>query len=310
VPDLELLRALAPPVEPPPPDLVARTRRRVLRERRRRPMLVLTPIAVGAAILAVVLTQLGGGQTFAAAAVRAAEGSPRLLVDGWKVTRVDEWDAGTGEMTFAGDGRTLEVRWQPEDNGNKDLERVGSATITGATAFVGRYPGTDDFTARWRDGDAFVSARSVAPSTQAFLDTLARLQRVSAEEWLEALPPTAVKPGVQADAVRSMLDGIPVPSGFRTPTAGAATRDRYQLGAKVAGALACSWIVRWMDGDKAAAPALASSRTWPILLEMNAEGDFPEVVWQYADAVNGKGSVPAGKLGLTVDETYKDALGC
>jgi hypothetical protein len=43
---------------------------------------------------------------------------------------------------------------------------------------------------------------------------------------------------------------------------------------------------------------------------MNADGDYPEVVWQYADAVNGKGDVPAGKLGLTVEETCTDALGC
>ena len=29
-----------------------------------------------------------------------------------------------------------------------------------------------------------------------------------------------------------------------------------------------------------------------------------------ADAINGKGTVPGGKLGLTVDGTYKDAFGC
>ena len=43
---------------------------------------------------------------------------------------------------------------------------------------------------------------------------------------------------------------------------------------------------------------------------MNDEGDYPEAVWMYADAVNGKSAVPAGKLGLTVDESYRDALGC
>jgi len=43
---------------------------------------------------------------------------------------------------------------------------------------------------------------------------------------------------------------------------------------------------------------------------MDAEGDYPEVVWQYADAVNGKSAVSGGKLGLTVHGTYADALGC
>ena len=33
-------------------------------------------------------------------------------------------------------------------------------------------------------------------------------------------------------------------------------------------------------------------------------------VWEYADAVNGRSAVPAGKLGLTVDQTYEAALGC
>jgi hypothetical protein len=67
----------------------------------------------------------------------------------------------------------------------------------------------------------------------------------------------------------------------------------------------------WLRGDKAtAAKALATSREWPLLREMDAEGDYPEVVWQYADAINGKGDVPGGKLGLTVGGTYKDAFGC
>ena len=74
--------------------------------------------------------------------------------------------------------------------------------------------------------------------------------------------------------------------------------------------MVCGWIERWLAGDPKAAAALASSRDWPLLRQMDAEGDYPEVVWQYADAVNGKSAVPGGKLGLTVDGTYKDALGC
>ncbi len=66
--------------------------------------------------------------------------------------------------------------------------------------------------------------------------------------------------------------------------------------------MACAWIER---GGKEAAEALATSRSWPILLEMNAEGDYPEVVWQYADALNGNGDVPAGKPGVTVEESYR-----
>ncbi|MDA0163017.1 hypothetical protein OM076_22280 [Solirubrobacter ginsenosidimutans] len=306
MPDLDLLRTLAPPVEPPPPRAFTPPP-----ARGRRPVLLATPIAVGAVILAVVLTQLGGGQPFAEAAIRAAQASPRLLVNGWKVTRVDEWDAGTGEMTFARDGRSVEVSWTAVDNGNKDLVRVAGAEVAGADAWVGRYPGSTDYVARWRQGDAFVQARGDAATPAAFIDVLERIYQVGAEDWLAALPATAVEPKAQAAAASQMLMGIPLPPGFKTPPATDETRDRYQLGAKVAGAVVCGWIEEWLHGDTAAAArALAGSRSWPLLQDMNAEGDYPEVVWQYADAINGKGDVPGGKLGLSVDGTYREALGC
>ena len=305
MPDLDLLRELAPPVDPPP----RRTFTPPARRRRRRPVLLLSPVAVGALVLALVLTQRG--PTFAEAAIRAAQAGPRLLVDGWKVTRVDEWDAGTGEMTFAAGGRSLELSWAPTDDGSKDLERVASAEVAGAAAFVGRYPDTSDYTAIWRTGAGFARARGDAPSPAAFLATLREIHQVSAQEWLEALPETAVQPRAQAATTDAMLRGIPLPPGFKAPAATAETRDRYQLGAKVAGAVVCGWIEQWLDGDQAAAAkALAGSRDWPLLKAMDAEGDYPEVVWQYADAINGKGNVPGGKLGLTVGGTYKEAFGC
>jgi hypothetical protein len=301
VPDLDLLRELAPPVEPPP------QRTFTPPKRRRRPVLLLSPVAVGAVALALVLVLGQRGPTFAEAAIRAAQASPRLLVDGWRVTRVDEWDAGAGEMTFSAGGRTLELSWAPGNQARKDLEGVTRATVDGTSAFVGRYAGTDDYTALWRN----VRARGTAPSAGAFLATLERIHQVSAREWLQALPASAVEPKAQAETTGEMLAGIPLPPGFTAPRATGETRDRYQLGAKVAGAVVCGWIERWLDGDRAAAAAaLAGSRDWPLLKAMNAEGDYPEVVWQYADALNGQGTVPGGKLGLTVGGTYRDALGC
>jgi hypothetical protein len=53
--------------------------------------------------------------------------------------------------------------------------------------------------------------------------------------------------------------------------------------------------------------ALASSHDWAILREMNSDGDYPEVVWQYADAVAGDGTVVGGKA-VSVEESYKAAL--
>jgi hypothetical protein len=87
--------------------------------------------------------------------------------------------------------------------------------------------------------------------------------------------------------------------------------------------VACGWIEAWLHGDKRAVAALGTARDWQVLKDMNAEGDYPEVLWQYADAVTHGGTVPGGKravresLGalegpepITVEESYKDALGC
>ena len=44
---------------------------------------------------------------------------------------------------------------------------------------------------------------------------------------------------------------------------------------------------------------MGTSRQWPVLQEMDADGDYPEVVWDYADQV-GAGQVPEG---------YREGLG-
>lgn len=73
-------------------------------------------------------------------------------------------------------------------------------------------------------------------------------------------------------------------------------RDRHQLGAVVAGSVACAWIYQWLaatetgDDDAAAeavrcGEALRRARDWPILVELAAVGDYSAPVQQYADAV-------------------------
>jgi hypothetical protein len=58
----------------------------------------------------------------------------------------------------------------------------------------------------------------------------------------------------------------------------------------VAGTVACLWLRQWGEatrtGDTAAAEeavkAMATSRHWPILQQMNPDGDYPEAIWQDA----------------------------
>lgn len=54
---------------------------------------------------------------------------------------------------------------------------------------------------------------------------------------------------------------------------------------------------------------MGASREWGILIEMSTEGEYPEVVWEYADAIAGDGTIVGGRV-LTVEESYQAALGC
>ena len=320
--ELETLRRLAPPAEPPDAAAVARIRARAFRRSRPRRAWVLAP-ALAAAVLGVLAVFLpaGGGEqrAFAAAAVRAAEGSPRLLLEGWTVARVDEWNANIGEMTFAKDGRTLELSWFEERIAPvaKDGEEIVArgVALPGGAAVVYRYEGSNDYTAVWRAGDATVQARALAGSPDEFVAIVRGLEAVGAREWLGALPPSAVTPSEQRDVIDEMLVGVPLPPGFdRAALDSERTRDRYQLGARVAGAVACGWFASWVAGDERAKQralaALASSRSWPVLLAMNAEGDYPEVLWQLADAAATGRDAPAGKPGISAADVYEAGLGC
>jgi hypothetical protein len=43
---------------------------------------------------------------------------------------------------------------------------------------------------------------------------------------------------------------------------------------------------------------------------MNADGDYREVLWEYAEAFVAGGAAGAGKPGVTVERSYRDARGC
>ncbi|QNE22444.1 hypothetical protein F1D05_36785 [Kribbella qitaiheensis] len=100
-----------------------------------------------------------------------------------------------------------------------------------------------------------------------------------------------------------------MPAGFDPkPVVPKNVLDRYQVGAEVAKAVSCGWLDQWTkakkSGDAAkareAVAAMKTSHSWKFLQQMNAAGDYPEAVWQYADAIL-KDQVPAG---------YQQGLGC
>ncbi len=285
--------------------------------------------AVAAAVVAAITLSGGSSeQAWAAPLVRVAEAVPRLLVDepGWEITRADQFSVDFGEMTLANGERRLDLKWLPAGQYEHavatriaEMDDLATTPVAGAQARVFRYPGTSDYVAVWQEGDYMVEARGLAPNAEEFRATLAALDEVDVDTWLSAMPASVIQPALQAEAVDEMLAGIPLPPGFdRTTIAtSSAVRDRYQLGAQVAGAVACSWIDRWVAarragdevGEREAVEAMATASSWPVLQEMEDEGAYPKVLRQYATAMAGDGLVPAGKL-LTVEESYASALGC
>ena len=172
-----------------------------------------------------------------------------------------------------------------------------SAQVNTRAEGFANHGGPDDreMLALWSEGGYVLELRAAVPDRAGFEERLAWLTKVDLGSWLEAMPPQVVKAGDHDAAVREMLTGIPLPATFapsRVPDEGLNT-DRYQVGAKVTGTVACLWLRQWGEarrsGDEAAAReaerAMATSRRWPILREMNADGDYPEVVWEIAAAM-------------------------
>lgn len=339
--EIELLREARPHAAGPSPEIARRARASLMVEigaaRRprwwsgRRLFGVAAPAVAAVAAAVVVGISLSGGsdgQAWAAALVRVAELAPRLLVDepGWEVTRADQFGVDYGEMTLANGERELDVKWLPASQYEEavakrvaEMDELATAPAAGDEARLFRYAGTSDYVAVWLRGEYTIEARALAADADAFRATLALLDEVDVDTWLSAMPASVVEPAMQAEAVDEMLAGIPLPPGFHPtviPT-GDAVRDRYQLGAQVAGAVACGWIDRWVAarraGDEArareAVEAMATSSTWPVLQEMEDEGAYPEIVREYAAAMAGNGLAPGGKP-LAIPLSYKTALGC
>ncbi len=153
-------------------------------------------------------------------------------------------------------------------------------------------PGNRQMIALWSEGGFTLELNAAVPDLGAFEERLGWLAKVDAETWLDAMPEKVVKAADHDATVREMLQGIPVPPTFdpsRVVDEGLTT-DLYQVGAAVTGTVSCLWFRQWgqarRTGDRAAAAeaekAMAGSRHWPILREMEKDGAYPDLVWELA----------------------------
>jgi hypothetical protein len=310
----------------------SRAARRVPRPRRRHVVLLAAALAAVAAAIAVVGGSDRPGKpepAFAAELVRFAERSPLLLLDqpGWRVSYADEHTATEGEMRFHHPGRGMaELHWRGGPLGEWKSDRANSAVLTTSAPVVDgratvyqyegpRFHGRLDITALWLDRGRVLEFRASVHDMATFKALLASLTRVDTTAWLTAMPASVVKAGDQNAAVREMLKGIPLPPRFDPSTikAQGLTKDRYQLGANVAGTVACTWFQRWWqgrrDGDerrvRQAIAAMRTAKRWPVLREMAKQGAYPEVLLEYVHAM------PSGRwYGRPLAGDVNEALGC
>jgi len=301
--------------------------------RRRRPLVTVGLVALSAAaasvigLVAVGHNGPGGGSAYAAEAVAVAEANDRVLIRDWSVTRADEFSTDVGEMTFSDGEHEVELRWGPaadypdflaDRSRPDDADQLGTVTVLGRPGHLFRYVGSQEYTTLVEpEGAHYLALRGALGSEAAYRDLFARLHTVDVDTWLDAMPASVVKPGSRAAAIDQMLVGIPLPAGFDRAELDASTsvNDRYQLGAKVTGAVVCGWFDQWFTateqgdtaGATAASAALVSSHQWAILQEMASSGDWPRILWQYADAT--KGASADLKDGLT-RASVASAFGC
>jgi hypothetical protein len=291
----------------------------------------------------------GSGTAWAAEQIRFAEASPLVLLGapGWRVEYVDEQAANDGEMrfrrgpapppqdgtvdvqgsskAFPADTTAADLNWRGGPIDDRLEDRAASATrsttapVLGTTARVYQYeggtPGHRDITALFRYDGRVLEFRAGAADIEAFTVLLATLKRVDTDTWLSALPASAVKNADRGSVIDEMLKGVQVPPGFSPDDIRGddLTQDRYQLGAMVAGTVACRWFKRWSDAraandrakEREAVAALAGAREWPILKEMGKQGGYPSVLFELAAAM------PSGEwYGRPLLGDVEPALGC
>lgn len=249
-------------------------------------------LGVGSACLAAVVALLvfaglpgggRGGPEFATAAIEVAEANPRLLVTepGWSVTRADQFEADSGEITFSDGSHDLSIVWYPArfyDRYLHDRALVSTpvrSTLLGRTATTVDYSREEYATMLAPEGKVFLEIRAKLGSKAAYDAVLGSLRPVDVDTWLAAMPASVVRPEDRVAAVEVALRGVPLPPDFDRAALEQedTVRDHYAFAIEVASAVACGWVESWLaakragDAETAAAAvrAMSTAPRWPLM---------------------------------------------
>ena len=185
-------------------------------------------------------------------------------------------------------------------------------TILGVPAQMWAYTARDHASIREVVDGQWMELRGAGMDEAAYRDLLGQLRAVDRAGFEASLPSRFITDSERPEAVAQVLDGIQqyvdpvVPAG--SPAITSDQPDPDQLGAAVAGAVACDWLDEYAAATAAgdlpraleAVDALSTARKWPVLKELAETGGYSSVVWDYADQVEA-GQVPEG---------YEAGLGC
>jgi hypothetical protein len=286
-----------------------------------RPATLVGGLACAALVALLVLlagTPGGGGRPeFAAAAVEVAEANPRLLVTapGWSVVDAGEFEAGEGEVRFGEGSHELSINWYPAGmyrsylRDRSFVSAPETSSLLGLTATTVEYTAGEYATMLAPDGPVFVEIRGQAGDRADYDAVLGSLRAVDVDTWLAAMPASVVKPEDRSQMVERMLTGVPVPPDFDLAALQNQSEvlNHYQLATEVSGTVACGWVESWLTataagdaaGARKAVAAMASSRSWPLLIGIGGEGSWASNVWHVAAELE-RGHLNRGAAGSLV----------
>ena len=261
-----------------------------------------------------------GDDSSPVASLGLPEGQSVVLdAPGWKVDSL-----GGDGITFRNGDANLEITSyaaKDYDSYVEDREYIvdppapgAPVTVLGRAGQLWAYSQDDHTVIREVEGGHWLEFRGQGMDQDAYLALLGQLRLTSDAEFNAALPDDYVTKDERDIAAEQILGEIHevsnagFPDGTSLQLGAGEAKDHYQFGAEVVAQYTCAWLEDFENakahGQQAradeAARVLGTSRQWPILKQMNADGDYPEVVWELADqAVAGQ-----------VPDWYREGLGC
>jgi hypothetical protein len=237
-----------------------------------------------------------------------------LEQSGWTVGNVDDDPRWGGEISYQQGDRDLSIHWRlaaEYDDYVADRNDIGTpeqVDLLGKESKMWAYNATDHTVIRPVEGAYTLEVRGSGMDESAFRALLDDLVLVDRAGLQDALPAEAVTDAERPGVIADMLAQLPLPQGFDRASVPSDALAMYHLTARVTGTVTCAWIDEFARAKKAgdsagmqaAQDALASSRTWAPLKAIVDEGDWSEVVWDFAAQV-GRGKVPL---------EYREGLGC